>query len=175
MSFIKFDPEVEMTIEDASSAKKFEAVVEPMTSNDFKVVKKDKKRFNSFNWDAYKAKEIYKLRLAEDDTILGIMCLADHPGNGFNAIEIELLEVSVENRGKAKKMVNIAGCLIAFACREAFKRGYEGWVFLVPKTNLIVHYQAQYGFTHIPIKSRPEGLMELNTNGSQKLIKKYIG
>ena len=68
------------------------------------------------------------------------------------------------------------GCLIAFACREAFKRGYEGWVFLLPKTYLVQHYPSKYGFTHVPIKTseRPEGIMELNTSSSLRLIKKYL-
>jgi hypothetical protein len=165
-----------MELEDTSTAEKFEALIEPLTANDFKVIKKDKSRFDKFDWNVYKSKEVYKLRLAADETILGLMCLIDHPGEGINAIEIELLEVSADNRRGKKKLAHIAGCLIAFACRESFKRGYEGWVFLVPKTYLLQHYPAKYGFTHVPIKTpaRPEGIMELNTSNSLKLIKKYL-
>ncbi len=165
-----------MVLEDTSSGEKFEAAIEPMTANDFKVVKKDKIRFDSFNWSKYKNQEVYKLRLVTDEIILGIMRLVDHPGEGINAIEIELLEVAADNRRGKKKFAHIAGCLIAFACREAFKRGYEGWVFLIPKTYLLQHYPAKYGFTHVPIKApgRPEGIMELNTSSSLRLIKKYL-
>jgi hypothetical protein len=71
--------------------------------------------------------------------------------------------------------IHVAGCLIAFACRESFKRGYQGWVFLVPKTYLLQHYPEKYGFTHVPIKTwGPEGFMESNTGNSSKLIKKYL-
>jgi hypothetical protein len=165
-----------MILEDITSGEKFEAVIEPMTAIDFKAVKKDKSRFNSFNWNKYKNQEVYKLRLATDEIILGIMCLIDHPGEGINAVEIELLEVAADHRRGKKKLAHIAGCLIAFACREAFKRGYEGWVFLVPKTYLLGHYPAKYGFIHIPIKNpdRPEGFMELNPSNSLRLIKKYL-
>ena len=165
-----------MVLEDTSSGEKFEAVIEPMTVNDFKAVKKDKIRFDSFNWSKYKNQEVYKLRLVTDEPILGIMCLVDHPGEGINAIEIELLEIAADSRRGKKKFAHIAGCLIAFACREAFKRGYEGWVFLIPKTYLLRHYPAKYGFTHVPIKAhgRPEGIMELNTSSSLRLIKKYL-
>lgn len=165
-----------MVLEDMVSGEKYEAVIEPMTANDFKAVKKDKIRFNSFNWNAYKNKEVYKLRLTSEETILGLMCLIDHPGEGINAVEIELLEVDASNRRGRKKLAHIAGCLIAFACRESFKRGYEGWVFLIPKTYLIEHYPSKYGFTYVPIKTpdRPEGFMELNTSSSLKLIKKYL-
>ena len=165
-----------MVLEDISSGEKLEALIEPMTTNDFKVVKKDKARFNKFNWNAYKTYEVYKLRLATDEIILGIMCLIDHPpDSGINALQIELLEVSAENSRAKKKLAHIAGCLIAFACRESFKRGYQGWVFLVPKTYLLKHYPEKYGFTHVPIKTwGPEGFMESNTGNSSKLIKKYL-
>ncbi len=166
-----------MVLEETVSGEEFEALIEPIIPNDFKAIKKDKVRFNSFNWNLYKNKEVYKLRLATDESILGLMCLIDHPGDGINAIEIELLEIGADNRGGKKKLANIAGCLIAFACRESFKRGYEGWVFLVPKTSLLEHYTAKYGFTHVPIKTpdRPEGFMELNPSRSLRLIKKYLG
>ena len=166
-----------MLLEDTLSGEKFEACIEVMNPNDFKAVKKDKTRFDSFNWNAYKDKEAYKLRLIREETILGIMALVDHPGEGMNAIEIDLLEVGADNRRENKKLANIAGCLIAFACRESFKRGYDGWVFLIPKTYLLEHYPAKYGFVHVPIKTlnRPEGFMELNSSGSLRLIKKYLG
>src|SRR5579863_6612054 len=165
-----------MMLEDTSSGEKIEAVIEPMTADDFKTVRKDKVRFDSFNWNKYKDQEVYKLRLTTDEIILGVMCLVDHPGEGINAIEIELLEVAADQRRGKKKLANIAGCLIAFACREAFKRGYEGWVFLIPKTYLLGHYSAKYGFAHIPLKTegRPEGIMELSTSSSLRLIKKYL-
>jgi len=166
-----------MVLEDAENGAKLEAVIESITPNDFKAIGKDKSRFNSFNWSKYKDQEVYKLKLAEEEAILGLMCLVDHPGDGINAVEIELLEVAAENRRGKKKLANIAGCLIAFACRESFKRGYEGWVFLTPKSHLVEHYSAKYGFTYVPIRplTRPEGFMELNTSGSLRLIKKYLG
>ncbi|MHA4811486.1 hypothetical protein ACX0G9_25525 [Flavitalea flava] len=165
-----------MVLEDTLSGEKFEAIIESMTSKDFIAIKKDKARFNSFNWNVYKNKGLYKLGLATDETILGLMCLVDHPGEGINAVEIELLEVGADNRRGKKKLANIAGCLIAFACRESFKRGYEGWVFLIPKTFLLEHYPTKYGFTHVPIKTpdRPVGFMELSTSSSLRLIKKYL-
>jgi hypothetical protein len=165
-----------MFLEDISSGEQLEAVIEPISADDFKSIKKDKARFDSFNWNTFKNKEVYKLRLVNDEAILGLVCLTDHPGEGIDAIEIELLEVSADNRRGKKKFAHIAGCLIAFACRESFKRGYEGWVFLIPKTYLLQHYSSKYGFVYVPIKtsSRPEGFMELNTGSSLRLIKRYL-
>ncbi|AYD49100.1 MAG TPA: hypothetical protein VFQ86_08690 [Arachidicoccus soli] len=165
-----------MLLKDTATGNKLEAVVEPVTSKDFKIIKKDNARFDKFDWNRYERQEVYKLRLKNDETILGLTCLTEHTDEATNAIEIELLEVSTENIGEKKKLDNIGGCLIAFACREAFKRGHDGCVFLTPKTSLIAHYSAKYGFHHIALKTtqRPEGLMVLYGNGSRKLIKKYL-
>ena len=166
-----------MIIEDTSTGEKFEAVIERVTDNDFEVIKKSKERFNKFDWSGYQGQEVYKLRLKTDETILGLMCLIDHIDVETNAIEIELLEVSDENIGLKKKLDKIGGCLIAFACRESFKRGHDGFVFLTPKTSLLNHYSSKYGFDHFPLKtvSRPEGLMVLYEDGARNLIRKYLG
>lgn len=165
-----------MFIIDTTTGAKLEAIIEPMTRADFKVIKKSKDRFNKFNWSEYQAAEVYKLRLKDNEVILGLMCLIDHDDEETNAIEIELLEISDENIGSQKKLDNIGGCLIAYACRESFKRGHDGCVFLTPKTELVGHYSSKYGFYHMPLKTikRPEGLMILYEEGSRGLIKKYL-
>jgi len=165
-----------MFIKDVATGEELEAVIEPMTSKDFKAIKKSKDRFNKFDWNEYQGEEVCKLRLKNDDVILGLMCLMDHEDEATNAIEIELLEVSEENIGSEKKLDNIGGCLIAFACRESFKRGHDGFVFLTPKTKLLEHYPSKYGFHYMPLRTiqRPEGLMILYGEDSRKLIKEYL-
>lgn len=165
-----------MFIREVATGEELEAVIEPMTNEDFKAIKKSRERFNKFDRSKYQGEEVYKLRLKNDETILGLMCLIDHEDEAINAIEIELLEVSQENIGREKKLDNIGGCLIAFACRESFKRGHDGLVFLTPKTQLLEHYTSKYGFYHMPLKTmdRPEGLMILYEENSRKLIKRYI-
>ena len=59
-------------------------------------------------------------------------------------VEIRLLESAKPNVGIEKEYDRIAGCLIAFACRLAFKLGFGGFVSLVPKTELIRHYMTKY-------------------------------
>jgi hypothetical protein len=165
-----------MFIIDIATGKKLEAIIEPLAKEDFKTIQKSKDRFNKFDWSEYRGEEVYKLRLKNDDIILGLMCLTDHDDDATNAIEIELVEVSDENIGSNKKLDNIGGCLIAFACRESFKRGHDGVVFLTPKTQLLEHYTSKYGFYHMPLKTvnRPEGLMILYGENSRALIKKYL-
>ncbi|WP_291906334.1 hypothetical protein [Chitinophaga sp. CB10] len=153
-----------------------DAVIEPVTLKDYKIIKQSTGRFNKFDWSLYKKKEVYKLRLKANTTILGLMCLIDHTDPDTNAIEIALLEVSVENIGNNKQYDYIGGCLIAFACRESFKRGHEGFVSLVPKSSLIEHYTQHYGFEYFPMQtpSRPCGLMVLYDHLARNLIMKYL-
>ena len=164
-----------MFVRDITNNKELEAVIERLTETDFITIE-NSRRFNKFSWSSYEEHEVYKLRLKGRKTILGLMCIIDHPGKAVNAIEIELIEVSKENVGPGKKIDCIAGCLIAFACKESFKRGHEGVVFLTPKTNLINHYTSAYGFTYLPIKTfkSPTGFMVLNKIGSFRIIARYM-
>ena len=67
-----------------------------------------------------------------------------------------------------KRLDHIAGCLIGFACSIAFKKGYEGFVSLLPKTQLIPFYQEKYDF-------RPYGrLLALEHERSKQVIDQYL-
>ena len=153
-----------------------DAVIEPVVAKDFTLIKKSKQRFNKFDWSKYKSKEVYKLTVKENDLIVGVLCITDHTDSGTDAIEIELLESSAENIGKGKVYDHIGGCLIAFACRESFKRGHEGCTFLTPKTSLIRHYMDKYGFIHEKIRTpgRPDGFMVHYETGARKIITEYL-
>ncbi|MEL6671070.1 MAG: GNAT family N-acetyltransferase [Bacteroidota bacterium] len=122
----------------------------------------------SFDWTTEHAYEIYTIYLLKDDrNILGLMSLIDRPDE--YRVHLNLLEVSKSNQGRQKSLDNIAGCLIAFAAEEAFKRGYFGFVSLEPKTQLIEHYRQQYGFSQYGRYLGIEG------TASQQLIKAYLG
>ena len=143
----------------------YEARVIPINNTDFTTIKSGSEF--DFNWKKLKG-EVYKLVKKGNVEVLGMISLIEHNEEGTDAIEIELLEVGRKNRGKKKKLDNIAGCLIAYACRESIKRGHGGWVFLVPKTLLAEHYQQQYGFI-------PFGVCIASTDkNSLKLIKEYL-
>lgn len=92
-----------------------------------------------FNWKT--ENQIYKLILQDD--ILGLMSILNDVND--KRLEINLLAVSKENRGKNKQFDRIAGTLIGFACREAKKHyGIEACVSLVPKTQLKRYYINKY-------------------------------
>lgn len=120
----------------------------------------------SFDWKRERGNLIYKLRFIGREEILGLISLIDIPRE--YRLHINLIESSVENRGKNKLIGRISGCLIAYAARLAFDKGYAGFVSLTPKTELIDHYIATYGF-------RPQGMgLVIDQTASQALILKYL-
>ena len=98
--------------------------------------------------------------------ILGLISLIDWPSE--YRIHLNLIEVGKSNRGKKKRIEHIAGCLIAFACKKSFQRGYLGFVSLKPKTQLISYYKVQYGFqSYGP-------LLAIDQGASKSLVNKYL-
>lgn len=154
-----------MYLVNTQTGNKEEAVIEPVVPGDYKTIKKSK-RFPDFSWDAEKQNEVVKIRLRYSEEILGLMSLVDFSSELW--IKINLLQTAVENVGKGKVFDRIAGCLIAYACRQAFLRGYGGMVALEPKTDLIDHYMDAYG-----MKAGGKHLYSELLN-SQKLIDKFL-
>ncbi|MEO7212961.1 hypothetical protein [Mucilaginibacter sp.] len=116
-------------------------LVSPIEDVDFK--KLTVKRY-FFNWKKLKDESsIFKLTLANSKDILGLIALVAHPEE---RIEIKLLAVSAENVGKNKQFDRIAGCLIAFAGREAIRK-FQNYpaLSLIPKTELKQSYIRKYG------------------------------
>ncbi|CAL1518809.1 hypothetical protein [Chitinophaga sp. MM2321] len=124
-----------------------------------------KKRFD-FDWEKEEQYEVYKITVTGDNSIQGLMSLLTIAPE--LRLEIRLLESARENIGSAKVYDRIAGCLIAFACKLAFKRGFGGFVSLVPKTELIAHYIAKYNFF-------PQGKhLAIDGDASFTLITEYL-
>jgi len=122
------------------------------------------KRFD-FNWNKEKPFSVYKLTVDGSDEPIGLLSLHERPED--YALEIRLIASSKENIGAAQKYSRIAGCLIAFACKEAFKAGFDGYVCLKPKTKLKAHYIKKYG-----LESTKMYLVTYEEN-SLRLIKEY--
>ncbi len=78
------------------------------------------------------------------NSVEGALCLSMKSGMLF----MEALELAPHNVGhKHKRYDHVAGCLIAYACRESFKTEgeYEGFLGFVSKTELIHWYVEKYG------------------------------
>ena len=137
--------------------------IKPLTES---ALKRIAKKSFSFDWLQETEHDIYALYIQNEKKIVGLMALKDRPDE--LRLEIILLESSKENVGENKEYERIAGCLIAFACRLAFSKGYYGFVSLIPKTRLIPHYQKAYGFTQFGRQ------LASDSYNSQQLIKKYL-
>ncbi len=97
-----------------------------------------------FSWKEEKGYDILKLTIEGNEDILGLMSLRYIEEE--KRVEIRLLCCSKENVGSDKMYSGIAGCLIAYACRQAIVR-YPDFpcVSLVPKTRLREYYVKEYG------------------------------
>ena len=153
-----------MKIIELASGAKQSIVISKVEDDEFKIL--TKKRY-SFIWKIEKNQaSIYKLQIEEQKDILGVMALVDFPTE--SRMEIKLLASSKENVGKKKLYEGIAGCLIAFACRESLKRyGQLACVSLIPKTELKSYYMKKYGMIDAGWQLFLDGLLLNN------IIKKY--
>jgi len=83
-------------------------------------------------------------------------------------IHLNLIEVGKSNIGQAKKIDNIAGCLISVACKIPFGRDSFGFVSLKPKAQLISLRQDKYGFD-------PSGSNNKQSSGTSFRMIAYTG
>ena len=124
----------------------------------------------NFNWrQLSKNGTIYVLRTIDSlENIEGALCLR----NEYEMLIMDALELAPHNIGRANKRYDyVAGCLIAFACRESFKiQGeYQGFLTFVSKTNLIKWYSEKYG-AELALGQR----MFIDWENGEKLIDKYL-
>jgi hypothetical protein len=141
------------------TGKEVGATISRLEKNDLNEIKK--RDVFDFDWSKKLSYQVYKIYLTEDEKILGLIALEDIPAE--LRIHIDLIESSSENVGKNKKIDRVPGSLIAFACELSFKKGYEGFVSLIPKTALIDHYINKYGFRQfgrqLALEGRSAGLL----------------
>ena len=119
-----------------------------------------------FDWAKEKEHHVFKIVKKDDDEILGLLSVIIYSKEW--RVHINLLENSNQNKGKGKKIDKIAGCLLAFAARLAFQKGYLGFVSLIPKTELIDLYIKKYGFSVLGNQ------LAIEKQASIDLIEKYL-
>lgn len=153
-----------MKIVHKKSGKLVEAVIELVEDEDWKVIERDK-RFG-FKWIKEKSQIVHKIRLSVEKRILGLLSLEDIPKE--LRLHIRLIEVNANDIGRQKEYENIAGCLIAFTCKQSFKKNYDGFVSLYSKTELRKLYTEKYGFQELGMNLYTE------LSNSEELIKKYL-
>ncbi|MBB3697389.1 hypothetical protein KMW28_04360 [Flammeovirga yaeyamensis] len=125
----------------------------------------------NFNWkDLSKIGKVFILKVKDESIskIEGAICLRIEN----KMLIMEALEIAPENIGKVNKRYDyVAGCLIAFACRESFKieGDYKGFLTFTSKTKLIHWYMSRYG-AEVALGNR----MFIDWEAGEKLIKEYL-
>jgi hypothetical protein len=125
-----------------------------------------------FNWRQLSGEEngrAYVLRtLNSPEQTEGALCLRFDQ----DMLIMKALELAPYNIGqKNKRYGYVAGCLIAFGCRESFKikSDYKGFLTFVSKTNLIKWYAEKYG-AELALGHR----MFIDWENGERLIEKYL-
>ncbi|MCB0650945.1 MAG: hypothetical protein KDC85_06695 [Saprospiraceae bacterium] len=143
---------------------KFEAEIERLKTEQVKKLKGNKNFV--FDWSLESNYDVYRIKRIDKEETLGLISLADIPSE--LRIHIRLIESSKENKGQSKIIEGIPGSLIGFACKTAFEKGYDGFVSLFPKTNLIDYYHKKFGFSHMGTH------MVVFLETAQSIIEKYL-
>ena len=149
------------------SGDSFQTEVSRMTTIDLK--KLTKKNGWNFNWTselADNAKEVFKLTIPNNPTIIqGLLSLTLEPDHVY----MHLLENAPFNIGQSKLYDGVAGNLVAHACKVSFQKGFDGFVAFTAKTNLIKHYEENLGAFHFKNQR-----MIIETESAKKLVTKYF-
>lgn len=112
------------------------------------------------------SREVYRLVTVHKKEIThGLISLSVNQDHIF----MHLIENAKFNKGSNKTYLGVAGNLIAFACKLAFEKGFDGIVVFESKTSLITHYQISIG-----AKILAGNRMFIDTKESSLLVKRYF-
>lgn len=155
------------SIENRITGDSFTTEISLLNKQDLKLVTKKngwlfdwRKEFNDLQ------KEVYKLTIVQNSHIIqGLISLTIESDHIF----MHLIESAPFNRSEEKMYVGVPGNLVAFACKIAFQRGFDGFVSFHSKTKLIEHYINSLGAYHFG-----GHLMIIETEAAKKLVTQYF-
>lgn len=153
-------------IENRISGERFETAVAQITKKD--VPRLDKK-FWLFDWKKeHKQPDrvVYKLTTVKNpDVVQGLISLSDLGDHIF----VNLVESAPFNRGKDRLYHLVSVHLFAFACKQSFEKGYEGFISLESKSGLVEHYATSIGAQRMGRSLK----MFVNTSSARNLVTLY--
>lgn len=169
MANAAFDVEIDKltrSIENAITGDSFKTAVLELTAQDLRKLKKIDWVFDWKQEAKQEDRRVYKLVIVDNESVIqGLVSLQDRGDHIF----MPLIESNRFNRGTRKVYLGVPGNLIAFACKQSFERGYEGYVSFESKTRLKEHYQKTLG-AHVLFGN----FMAINTRAAAKLIEQYF-
>jgi hypothetical protein len=148
------------------SGDSFSTDVHPVTRTDLKAV--NKKNGWLFSWTTefkFTGRQVYKLTIRDNPNVIqGLASMTDNKDHYY----IHLVESAPFNLGRKKLYEGVPGNLFAFACKNSWDNGYQGFVSFNSKTKLIEHYMTSLGATHVGGHQ-----MVIFPSEAIKLIKRY--
>jgi hypothetical protein len=155
------------SIENIITGDSFQTEISILQNSDLNSV--TKKNGWLFNWsEEFKnpVRDIYKLTISGNSKIIqGLVSLevkSDH-------VYMHLLENAPFNKGQIKVYADVAGNLVAYACKLSFQRGHDGNISFLSKSQLVEHYEKTLGAFHFGGR-----IMIIETKSALKLINKYF-
>ena len=155
------------SIENKHTGDCFQTEILLLERNDLKSI--TKKNGWLFDWKTeYKMvdRDVYKLTISDNSSIIqGLISLSER----VDHVYMHLIESAPFNRGKDKIHLGVPGNLVAFGCKLAFHKGFEGYLSFISKSTLLNHYEKTLGAQHIGRQ-----IMVISTNSALKLVDKYF-
>ena len=131
-------------------------------------LKKNGWNFNWKNLSRIENTQSYILRTNDTPSqVEGALCLKRE----YGMLIMEALELAPHNIGQSKRYDYVAGCLIAFGCKESFglDGDYRGFLTFTSKSNLVEWYRKKYG-AELALGQR----MFIDWQNGERLIEKYL-
>lgn len=92
-------------------------------------------------------------------------------------VYMAFFEVAPHNKGNRKRYERVAGCLIAFACRQSFINGQEGYLafdVLEEKEGNEIKLMNMYSRKYNAVRLDNSTTMIILPDGSEKLINEFL-
>jgi hypothetical protein len=154
------------SIENAQTGEVFDTDVIIIKTSPNKQITKADWQFDWVNEVKKADRDVYKLITVRNPKIIhGLISITDSGDHIF----MHLIESAKFNKGKNKVYNGVPANLVAFACKTAFEKGYDGVVAFVAKTQLIEHYKLSLG-----AKVLTGNKMYLDTKEASGIVKQYF-
>lgn len=150
-------------LEDILTGERLPATISRLSRKEIMLIHKSS-RFH-FKWNKEVEFEVYGLRIDSSGEIIGVVSIECNRDEF--AIKVRLIANAKEHTGVGKRLDRIAGSLLAFVCQTSFDLGFEGFVYLIPKTPLVKVYRDKYGFRNTGTS------MFSNADNSKTIIQNY--
>ncbi|GEO24204.1 hypothetical protein [Cyclobacterium qasimii] len=131
-----------------------------------------------FNFSKHSKKKDYQTYVLTTDKTPEIIegCLIINTKSPYQ-VYMAFVEVAPHNRGNEKKYEKVAGCLIAYACRQSFINGQEGYLafdVLEEREEDEIKLMNMYSQKYNAVRLDNSTTMIILPEGSENLISEYL-